>query len=54
MDYRFRRHHCKHICAVLSQLGILDQPAGVSKLWGMADRWWLVVPGMCHSSGLAA
>lgn len=27
---RFRRHHCKHICAVLSGLSILDQPAGVS------------------------
>ncbi|PRW59134.1 DNA-dependent metalloprotease WSS1 [Chlorella sorokiniana] len=28
LDFRFRRHHCKHICAVLSSLSILDQPAG--------------------------
>lgn len=26
MDWRFRRHHCKHICLVLSQLGILEEP----------------------------
>lgn len=26
MDYRFRRHHCKHICLALSHLGILDDP----------------------------
>lgn len=25
-DYRFRRHHCKHICLALSHLGILDKP----------------------------
>ncbi|KAI7844317.1 hypothetical protein COHA_002115 [Chlorella ohadii] len=28
LDYRFRRHHCKHICLVLSNLGILEAPAG--------------------------
>ncbi|GAB4817013.1 hypothetical protein N2152v2_004059 [Parachlorella kessleri] len=28
MDYRFRRHQCKHICLALSHLGILDDPSG--------------------------
>jgi hypothetical protein len=27
LDYRFRRHNCKHICLVLSQVGALDAPA---------------------------
>lgn len=25
-DYRFRRHHCKHLRLVLQQLGIPDSP----------------------------
>jgi len=28
LDHRFRRHNCKHICLVLSQLNTLDNPAG--------------------------
>lgn len=27
LDHRFRRHDCKHILLVLSQLGILDEPS---------------------------
>jgi len=27
LDHRFRRHNCKHICLVLSQLGVLDDPS---------------------------
>ena len=41
MDWRFRRHHCKHICLVLSQLGILDQPT----------QWREV--GRCRAGGSA-
>lgn len=26
LDHRFRRHNCKHICLVLSELGVLDAP----------------------------
>lgn len=27
LDHRFRRHNCKHICLVLSQVGALDDPS---------------------------
>jgi hypothetical protein len=39
LDHRFRRHNCKHICLVLSQLDTLDNPAGwFAALQGQMDK----------------
>lgn len=48
MDYRFRRHNCKHICLVLNRLGILEQPQAA---WRQAVERRLAELKALHEGG---